>query len=74
MTTLVENVKVPVTCKIRILPTLEETVSLCKLIESCGVAAIAIHGRMKEERPNHANHNDVIREVARLLTIPVIAK
>ena len=53
---------------------IEDTVSLAKLIESCGVAAIAVHGRLREERPNDANHDDVISAVATALSIPVIAK
>jgi len=53
---------------------IEQTVSLAKLIESCGVAALAVHGRLKEERPNNANHDDVIASVASALRIPVIAK
>ncbi|XP_014681509.1 PREDICTED: tRNA-dihydrouridine(20) synthase [NAD(P)+]-like isoform X2 [Priapulus caudatus] len=73
LTTLVENVRKPVTCKIRLCPTLEETLHFCHLVESCGVAAVAIHGRRKEERPRHANHNDIIREIAHQISIPVIA-
>jgi tRNA-dihydrouridine synthase 2 len=72
--TLVQGVKIPVTCKIRILPDLESTVELCKKLASCGIAAIAVHGRTKEERPRHANHNDFIRAVAQSVNIPVIAK
>lgn len=44
------------------------------MIESCGVAALAVHGRTREERPNDANHNDVIAAVSAALKIPVIAK
>ncbi|CAL4063223.1 unnamed protein product, partial [Meganyctiphanes norvegica] len=73
LSTLVKGLKIPVTCKIRILPTLEETLKLARLIEQCGVAALAVHGRTKEERPNSPNHNDVIREIAKNLSIPVIA-
>ena len=73
LTTLVKGLSVPVTCKIRILPDLSDTLALCKLIENCGVAALAVHGRLKEERPQHPNHDDVISEIAKVLTIPVIA-
>ncbi|XP_041375440.1 tRNA-dihydrouridine(20) synthase [NAD(P)+]-like [Gigantopelta aegis] len=73
LTTLVNGLTIPVTCKIRILPQLEDTISLAKIIESTGVAALAIHGRTKAERPQHRNHNDVIKAVAQTLTIPVIA-
>ncbi|KAG0720624.1 tRNA-dihydrouridine(20) synthase [NAD(P)+]-like [Chionoecetes opilio] len=70
---LVQGLSIPVTCKIRILDSLPETLELCQMIEQCGVAAIGVHGRTRKERPRHRNHNDVIREIAKVLTIPVIA-
>lgn len=72
--TLVSNLSIPVTCKIRVLPNLDDTLSLCKLIESCGVAAIGIHGRTRFERRQHPNRNHFIKEIASQLKIPVIAK
>ncbi|XP_029908919.1 tRNA-dihydrouridine(20) synthase [NAD(P)+]-like [Myripristis murdjan] len=71
--TLVAGVSKPVTCKIRILPSLEETLSLVRRIEKTGVAAIAVHGRFKEERPRHPVHCDYIQAVAQAVSIPVIA-
>uniref|UniRef100_A0A6Q2Y2W1 DRBM domain-containing protein n=1 Tax=Esox lucius TaxID=8010 RepID=A0A6Q2Y2W1_ESOLU len=71
--TLVNGVSKPVTCKIRILPTLEETVSLVKRIEGTGVSAIGVHGRLKDERPRHPVHCDVIKAVSQSVSIPVIA-
>ncbi|XP_073461226.1 tRNA-dihydrouridine(20) synthase [NAD(P)+]-like isoform X8 [Aquarana catesbeiana] len=71
--TLVNGISKPVTCKIRILPTVEETVSLVKMIEKTGVAAIAVHGRKKEERPQHPVHCDFIKAIAEAVSIPVIA-
>ncbi|XP_062316996.1 tRNA-dihydrouridine(20) synthase [NAD(P)+]-like [Osmerus eperlanus] len=73
LTTLVKGVSKPVTCKIRILPTLEDTVNLARRVEKTGVAAIAVHGRLKEERPSHPVHCDYIQAVAEALNIPVIA-
>ncbi|XP_064466215.1 tRNA-dihydrouridine(20) synthase [NAD(P)+]-like [Ornithodoros turicata] len=73
LTSLVQNTHLPVTCKIRVLEEVEETISLGKLIESTGVKAIAVHGRTKEERPQHPNRNYVIKAMAEHLTIPVIA-
>ncbi|XP_056907034.1 tRNA-dihydrouridine(20) synthase [NAD(P)+]-like isoform X3 [Takifugu flavidus] len=70
---LVTGVSIPVTCKIRILPSLEDTISLVQRIEKTGVAAIAVHGRFKEERPRHPVHCDYIRTIARSVSIPVIA-
>ncbi|XP_051546331.1 tRNA-dihydrouridine(20) synthase [NAD(P)+]-like [Myxocyprinus asiaticus] len=73
LNTLVNGISKPVTCKIRILPTLEDTVDLVKRIEKTGVAAIAVHGRMKEERPRHPLHCDYIRAVVESVSIPIIA-
>ncbi|KAK9517360.1 hypothetical protein VZT92_025238 [Zoarces viviparus] len=70
---LVTGVSIPVTCKIRILPSLEETVRLVQRIEKTGVAAVAVHGRLKEERPRHPLHLHHMQAVARALSIPVIA-
>ncbi|XP_053555469.1 tRNA-dihydrouridine(20) synthase [NAD(P)+]-like [Bombina bombina] len=71
--TLVGGISKPITCKIRILPSLQDTINLVKRIEKTGVAAIAVHGRKKEERPQHPVHCDVIRAISEAVSIPVIA-
>ncbi|XP_077166211.1 tRNA-dihydrouridine(20) synthase [NAD(P)+]-like [Paroedura picta] len=73
LTTLVQGICKPVTCKIRILPSTEETISLVKKIEKTGVAAIAVHGRKKEERPQHPVRCDVIKAISEAVSVPVIA-
>ncbi|KYM94681.1 PREDICTED: tRNA-dihydrouridine(20) synthase [NAD(P)+]-like [Cyphomyrmex costatus] len=70
---LIETVTVPITCKIRVLPDLEETLQLCDTLASTGIAAIAVHGRTIEERPQHPNRNDVLQQISARLSIPVIA-
>lgn len=70
---LVEGLSCPVTCKTRVLPDCEETVKFCKGLASSGIVALAVHGRTKEERPQHNNRNAYIKAVASALTIPVIA-
>lgn len=74
LTTLVQHAKIPVTCKIRVLSTIEETIELALLVQSCGVSALAVHGRNINERPQHSNRNDFIKAVAEKLDIPIIAK
>lgn len=73
LSSLVKAVSIPVTCKIRCLPTLDETIELAKIIEKTGVSALTVHGRTKEERPRHTNRNEFIRKIAESLSIPVIA-
>ncbi|XP_065915860.1 tRNA-dihydrouridine(20) synthase [NAD(P)+]-like [Dysidea avara] len=73
LTRLVEESTIPVTCKIRILPELQDTLDLVKLIASTGVKAIAVHGRTRLERSSQPVHYDVIKEVVKMIKIPVIA-
>ncbi|XP_039444122.1 tRNA-dihydrouridine(20) synthase [NAD(P)+]-like [Culex pipiens pallens] len=73
LTTLVDNLDIPVTCKVRIMPELDDTLRTVKELESTGISAIGVHGRTKVERPRHPVHTDVIREVVQVLKIPVIA-
>ncbi|XP_065340363.1 tRNA-dihydrouridine(20) synthase [NAD(P)+]-like [Cloeon dipterum] len=73
ITTLVNGCKIPITAKIRLLREHKETLAFCKMLEECGVSAIGIHGRLKEQRPRHANDNGAIAAVARELKVPVIA-
>ncbi|GFO06126.1 tRNA-dihydrouridine(20) synthase [nad(p)+]-like protein [Plakobranchus ocellatus] len=73
LTELVSQLSVPVTCKIRVLPQLEDTLKLAKLIESTGVSALAVHGRTKTERSRDPNRDHYIKAIAEALEIPVIA-
>lgn len=71
---LVNNLSVPVTCKMRILPSLEETLDLIKVLASTGVSAIAVHGRVKEEGRHCANRDDFIQKICETMSdIPIIA-
>lgn len=56
LTTLTSNLSIPVTCKIRIRKTTEETIEHVKELVSTGISAIAIHGRTRDERPQHKPH------------------
>ena len=49
---LVEGVSIPITAKIRILPTLQETISFIDLLIDSGICMLAIHGR-RRERVHH---------------------
>ncbi|KAK9510255.1 hypothetical protein O3M35_005078 [Rhynocoris fuscipes] len=73
LTKLVNGIKRPISCKIRLLEDECETIALCKRLADCGISAIAIHGRTKSERPQHKNRNSTIKNIANALDIPVIA-
>ncbi|XP_044267711.1 tRNA-dihydrouridine(20) synthase [NAD(P)+]-like isoform X2 [Tribolium madens] len=73
LSTLTQHVNIPITCKIRVFESVEETLDLVKELVSTGISAIAIHGRTKAERPQHPNRNGTIKIIAENISIPVIA-
>ncbi|VDO62357.1 unnamed protein product [Heligmosomoides polygyrus] len=73
LTSLTAVSKVPVSCKIRVLDDPSATLNLAREIEKCGVAALGVHGRRRDERDPHPCRIDEIREVARTVSVPVIA-
>jgi tRNA-dihydrouridine synthase len=45
---LKENLKIPVTCKIRCLPNESDTLHLAREIEKAGASLLTVHGRTRE--------------------------
>ncbi|KAI9265169.1 hypothetical protein BDA99DRAFT_507944 [Phascolomyces articulosus] len=72
LTNLVQNVGLPVTCKIRLMEEKEKTIELVKMIESTGVKAITIHCRTKEQRSSTPAKWEEFKEIAQeVKNIPV---
>ncbi|PFH36115.1 dihydrouridine synthase (dus) protein [Besnoitia besnoiti] len=71
--TLRRNLDIPVTCKIRLLDTIQQTIDFARLCENCGIEAIALHAREVHERPSHRAHWDLFPVVRSSLSIPLIA-
>jgi tRNA-dihydrouridine synthase 2 len=70
---LVANIKKPITCKVRLLDTVEKSIDFVKAMEETGIAAIAIHARHIPQRPREPAHWDLLAQVVPHLKIPVIA-
>jgi len=43
------------------------------MLENCGLSAIAIHGRQRNERPNHECRYNELRDISRYCSTPIIA-
>eukprot|EP00945_MAST-04E_sp_MAST-4E-sp1_P000010 g10.t1 len=75
VSTLHNNLKIPVTCKIRLLPRLEDTLKLVLALEAAGCHMLTVHGRTKEEKHNKTNvcNWEAIATIKKVLQIPVVA-
>ncbi|KAI6182021.1 DRBM domain-containing protein [Aphelenchoides fujianensis] len=73
LTALVSASPIPVSCKIRVHDSLNDTLQFVDMAQKCGISAIGVHGRRPNERPGDENRHSEIAEVARFASIPVIA-
>ena len=66
---------VPVTCKIRILPTLEATLALARALERAGCSMLTVHGRTRANMKQSITEADwgVVRAIKQAVGIPVVA-
>jgi tRNA-dihydrouridine synthase B len=75
LTAVVDHVNVPVTLKIRTGPdpANRNGVEVAEIAESCGIAALAVHGRTRADRFKGNAEYETIRDICQSISIPVFA-
>ncbi|TDH66719.1 hypothetical protein CCR75_007849 [Bremia lactucae] len=73
MKTLRRNLNIPLSCKIRLLPEIQDTVDLARRLEDAGAHAIGVHMRQIHERPVDKASWDRLAPVVSALSVPVLA-
>ncbi|KAM9989403.1 hypothetical protein ACTFIY_005453 [Dictyostelium cf. discoideum] len=70
-----KHIKVPIFCKIRLLPNLDDTIKLALQLQEAGCQLLTIHGRTKEQKGHNSGIANwkAIRTIREQLSIPVIA-
>jgi tRNA-dihydrouridine synthase 2 len=73
MKALVENINIPVSCKVRLLPKLKDSLDFIKNMQSTGIDHISVHARIREEMSRGFAHWSVIHEAKKdpEITIPI---
>ena len=69
------NLQVPVSCKIRLFPNLQDTINYARMLEEAGCSLLAVHGRTRDEKDGkkfRANWQ-AIKAVKESVRIPVLA-
>nr|XP_031862150.1 uncharacterized protein CI109_002563 [Kwoniella shandongensis]KAA5529222.1 hypothetical protein CI109_002563 [Kwoniella shandongensis] len=75
ISTLHENLSIPVTAKFRIFPDLDKTIAYAKMMEAAGAQILTCHGRTREMKGQLTGLADweMIREVKKAVKVPVFA-
>ncbi len=67
------SLDVPVTAKIRVLDSPENSIGIAQIIEKAGAAALTVHGRTQKQGYSGRSSLDIIKAIKSAISIPVIA-
>ena len=71
--TLSRGLTIPVFVKIRVQPSLEDTLALARGLQDAGCSLLTVHGRTREQKTGCVCDWEAIATVKRALSIPVLA-
>ncbi|RMX62609.1 hypothetical protein KXD40_008940 [Peronospora effusa] len=71
--TLRRNLTIPVSCKIRLLPNMKDTIDTAKRLEDAGAHAVGVHMRQIDERPRDKASWEKLAPIVSALSVPVLA-
>ncbi len=71
--TLSRELSIPITAKIRVLPTMQGTVELCRRLENAGAAAISVHCRERHTSYKEPANWSLLRPIVDAVHVPVVA-
>ncbi|KAL4166826.1 hypothetical protein KRP22_014078 [Phytophthora ramorum] len=71
--TLRRNLNIPVSCKIRLLPEIQDTIDTARRLEDAGAYAVGVHMRQIHERPHDKASWEKLAPVVSALSVPVLA-
>ncbi|KAL9245808.1 hypothetical protein vseg_019415 [Gypsophila vaccaria] len=72
---LAQNLQVPVSCKIRLFPNMQDTINYARMLEEAGCSLLAVHGRTRDQKDQRKIRADwaAIKEVRNAIRIPMLA-
>jgi tRNA-dihydrouridine synthase len=70
---LASELSTPVSCKIRVFPSMKRTVAFARSLESAGCSLLAVHGRLRDQKSRGIADWHTIAAIRAAVRIPVIA-
>lgn len=68
----VRTSNIPITVKMRLLPSIDDTLNVAKMFERRGIVALAVHGRTQKQKYGGVANWGILRQMKNVVEIPII--